>query len=254
MAQDLVGQPVVEVIVEQEGQRVTDPVILALVQTSVGQPLSMTDVRETFDHLFALRRFDDIRPTAEPVAGGVRVRYVLMPSHPIDRIEFRGTVSVSESDLRRVVTDRFGRSPNPARAAEAALMLQTEYRRRGYPAASVAARVEPTHNPDRATLAFDINSGRRARIADVRFRYLDRDEASGKFALPDIRVGEPYDPQKVEETLAKLGRADAGAGVLSGPRQRRPEHAGRCVFDRQRGARPARGRGIHRRSAAGEGT
>jgi outer membrane protein assembly complex protein YaeT len=201
-AQDLIGQPVVEVIVEQEGQRVTDPVILGLVQTRVGQPLSMTDVRETSDHLFALRRFDDIRPTAEPVAGGVRLRYVLMPSHPIDRIEFRGTVSVSEGDLRRVVTDRFGRSPNPARAAEAAQMLQTEYRRRGYPAASVAARVEPTHNPDRATLAFDINSGRRARIADVRFTYLDRDETSGKFALPDIRVGEPYDPQKVEERLA----------------------------------------------------
>ena len=116
-AQDLIGQPVVEVIVEQEGQRVTDPVVLALVQTRVGQPLSMTDVRETFDHLFALRRFDDIRPTVEPAAGGARLRYVLVPSHPIDRIEFRGTVSVSETDLRRVVTDRFGRSPNPARAA-----------------------------------------------------------------------------------------------------------------------------------------
>jgi outer membrane protein assembly complex protein YaeT len=203
MAQDLIGQPVVDVIVEQEGQRVIDPLILGLVQTRVGQPLSMTDVRETFDHLFALRRFDDIRPTAEAVAGGVRLRYVLMPSHPIDRLEFRGTVSVSEADLRRVVTDRFGRSPNPARAAEAALLLQTEYRRRGYPAASVAARIEPTHNPDRATLVFDVNSGRRARIADVQFRYLDPDEAGGTFALPDIRVGEAYDPQHVEEVLAK---------------------------------------------------
>ncbi|MGH9241816.1 MAG: hypothetical protein ACRD3G_27540, partial [Vicinamibacterales bacterium] len=50
-AQDLVGQPIVDVVVEQEGQRVTDPAILDLIDTRVGQPLSMTSVRETFDHL-----------------------------------------------------------------------------------------------------------------------------------------------------------------------------------------------------------
>jgi outer membrane protein insertion porin family len=201
MAQDLIGQPVVELVVEEEGQRVDDPVVLNLLQTRVGQPLSMVDVRTTYDHLYNLRRFDDIQTSAEPVAGGVRVRYTLVLSHPIDRIEFRGDVALSESDLQRVVTDRYGRSPSAARAAEAAVTLQNEYRRRGYPAASVAARVEATHNPHRATLAFDINAGRRARIADLQFRRLDPDEAKAVFSLPDIRVGEPYDADKVQEAL-----------------------------------------------------
>jgi outer membrane protein insertion porin family len=200
-AQDLVGQPVVENVVEQEGQRIIDPGVLDLVQTRVGQPLSMTAVRATSDHLFNLRRFDDIQPIAEPVAGGVRVRYVLMPSHPVDRIEFNGNAAVSEGDLRRVVTDRFGSSPNPARADEAAAVLQNAYRPRGYPAAKVAARVVPTHNPHRSTLFFDVDAGRRARIADIQFRRLDADEAKATFALPEIRIGQPYDADEVRETL-----------------------------------------------------
>jgi outer membrane protein insertion porin family len=201
MAQESIGQPIVDVVVEQEGQRVADPVVLNLLETRVGQPLSMVDVRTTYDHLYNLRRFDDIQTSAEPVAGGVRVRYTLVPSHPIDRIDFRGDVALSESDLRRVVTDRYGRSPNPARASAAAVTLQSEFRRRGYPAASVAARLEATHNPHRATLVFDVNAGRRARIAEVQFVRIDPDETNAPLAMPVIRSGEAYDPDKVQQEL-----------------------------------------------------
>ena len=201
-AQDFIGQPIVEIVVEQEGERVTDPAILNLVETRVGQPLSMTAVRETVDHLLNLRRFDDVQPRAEAAPGGVLLRYLLMPSHPVDRIEFTGNGTVSEGDLRRLITDRFDRSPNPARATEIAAALKTEYRRRGYPAATVNPRVVATHKPDRSTLVFDIDPGRRARIADVQFRYRDDQEAaSPSYALPDIRTGEPYDAEKVEEAL-----------------------------------------------------
>jgi outer membrane protein insertion porin family len=204
LAQDLIGQPVADIVVEQEGQRVTDPLVLGLVQTRPGQPLSMVDVRSTYDHLYSLRRFDDIQTSAEPVAGGVRLRYVLLPSHPIDRIEFRGNVVLSVSDLQRRVTDRFGRSPSAARAADAAVMLRNEYRRRGYPAARIAARVEATHDPHRATLVFDVDAGRQARIAEVQFRRAeDVDAGAGALPLPEIRTGAPYDKDKIEEELAR---------------------------------------------------
>ena len=132
-AQDLIGQPIVEVVFEEEGQRIVDPTIADLVQTRVGPPLSMSDVRATVDHLLNLRRYDDIQPIAEAMAGGVRLRYVLVPSHRIDTVRFTGNVALSETDLRRLVTDRFGRSANPNRVPEAVTALQAEYRRRGYP-------------------------------------------------------------------------------------------------------------------------
>ena len=201
LAQDLLGQPIVEIVVEQESVRLADPVILHLIQTRVGQPLSMVAVRQTVDHLLNLQRFDDIRPVAEAAPGGVRLRYVVVPSHPIDRIDFSGNVALSAGDLRRILADRFGRSPNPTRGPEMVTALRAEYRRRGYPAAVVTPRVEPTHNPHRATLVFDIDAGRRARIGDVQFINIDDNPAS--FTPPQIRVGDSYDQQRIDDTLAQ---------------------------------------------------
>src|SRR5688572_21007427 len=134
-AQDLIGQPIVEIVIEQEGQPVTDALIRSLIETVVGEPLSMRDVRETEEHLYNLRRFDDIQPRAEAVPGGVRLRYVLFPSHPVDRVDFRGMLGVSEGDLRRVIADRFGRTPAAARRDEVAERVRLAYRQRGYPSA-----------------------------------------------------------------------------------------------------------------------
>jgi len=212
--QDFIGQTVVEIVVEQEGQVVTDPTILNLIQTRVGQPLSVADVRQTSEHLFNLRRFDDVQTTAEQVAGGVRVRYVLVPSHPIDTIRFTGNVSLSESDLRRIVTDRLGRSPNPARVPEAVTALLAEFRRRGYPAARISPEIVPTHNPDRSTLTFTVDAGRRSRIADVQFRQIGQGEANLKFLLPEIQKGEPFDSVKVRQELDRWEERMRSQGYL----------------------------------------
>jgi outer membrane protein assembly factor BamA len=158
-ASEFVGQPIVEIVLEQEGQRLNDPLLQELLATRVGQPLSIADVRDSFDHLFSLGRFDDIQPTAEAAPGGVRLRYVLVPSHPVDRVEFRGILGMAEGEVRRILTDRYGRTPPESRAEQAARTLQAEYRDRGYPAATVKHRVEQSHNPDRATLIFDIDAG-----------------------------------------------------------------------------------------------
>jgi outer membrane protein insertion porin family len=196
-----VGEPIVEVVVEQEGQVVNDPVVRGLIETTVGEPLSMRDVRETIEHLANLRRFDDIQPTAEPVPGGVRVKYVLLPSHPIDRVEFNGTLGIDDSDLRRLITERYRGAPGVGRVGEAADLIRRTYRSRGYPGARVDTRIVEAHNPDRATLIFEIDAGRRARIADVRFVQLDEDAETSNTGIPDIRVGAPYDSEVVSQSL-----------------------------------------------------
>jgi outer membrane protein assembly complex protein YaeT len=200
-AEAQVGERILEVVIEQEGQPVTDPLVLSLIETVVGEPLSMRDVRETEEHLYNLQRFDDIQPRAEVVPGGVRVRYVLFPSHPVDVLDFRGTLGLSERDLRRVITDRFGRTPAAARKDEVAERLTLAYRQRGYPAAQVVARIEETHDPDRATMILDIMAGRRARIADVRVTQVDERDTGALIGVPDIERGAPYDADEINEQL-----------------------------------------------------
>ncbi|HET9362563.1 MAG TPA: POTRA domain-containing protein, partial [Vicinamibacterales bacterium] len=196
-----VGERVVEIVIEQEGQRVTEPTITRLIQTRVGEPLSIADVRETTDHLYSLRRFDDVQTSSEPVPNGIRLRYTLFPLHPIDRIEFRGTLGLSQGSLRTLVVDRFGDSPRSGQLVEVAEALRAEYRRKGYDRASITPRVEESHNPDRATLVIDVQSGPRQTITDVRFTHVDPERSVKIEELPDVKRGQPFDEDAIESEL-----------------------------------------------------
>src|SRR6185436_8639925 len=123
-----------DVAVEREGRPVTSVAITSLIQTTVGQPLSMRQVRETIAHLVNLNLFDDVQVRSEPSGrGGVRLLYRLVPAHAVDRIEFRGQLGLEEGDLRRAVSDRFGDIPRAAQVESVAGVLRTLYRDHGYP-------------------------------------------------------------------------------------------------------------------------
>src|SRR5215203_4421100 len=119
---------VVEVVIEEEGRVVVDPQIRSLIETATGRPLAIRDVRESISHLTTLGRFDDVRVMREDTSAGIRLRYVLVPSHPVDRLEFRGALGVKEDELRRAVRDRFGVAvPGGRRADEVAMTLRSTY-------------------------------------------------------------------------------------------------------------------------------
>jgi outer membrane protein assembly factor BamA len=195
------GQPVNEVVIEEEGRRVTDPLITQLIETPVGSPLAAKEVRETIAHIMSLNRFDDVQVYAEDAGSGIRVRYVLTPLHPVDQIRFDGMLGLPQDSLVRVVEDRFGASPRAARAPEIVDTLRAEYRRRGYANARIESRLIETHNPDRATLVFDIESGRRLSIVDVRFTQVDADIQSTLVERPNVRQGQPFDEDVIEREL-----------------------------------------------------
>ena len=196
-----IGRPITEIAIEQEGRPVADPVITGLIETRVGSALDAREVRETIAHLMSLNRFDDVQVMSEESGSGIRVRYVLTPLHPVDRIEFKGMLGVSEDSLLRLVMDRFGASPRAGRAPEIADALRAEYRRRGYASARINPRVIETHDPDRATLEFDVDAGRRLLIADRRFTQRDADVQGTLTELPNIRPGQPFDDDEIEREL-----------------------------------------------------
>jgi outer membrane protein insertion porin family len=202
-AEAQVGRPVTEIAVEEEGRPVSEPTITALIETHVGYPLDAGEVRETIAHLMSLNRFDDVQVLAEDAGSGIRVRYVLTPLHPVDTIEFRGMLSLPEDSLQRLVVDGFGSSPRAARAPEIVEALRAEYRRRGYANARIDSRLIETHNPDRATLVFEIESGRRLVIADRRFTQRDADVQGTLTEVPDIKPGQPFDDDAIERELRR---------------------------------------------------
>jgi len=222
-----VGSIVDEVVAEREGRPVTSVAISSLIETAVGQPLSMRQVRETIAHLVNLNLFDDVQVRSEPSGrGGIRLLYRLVPAHAVDRIEFRGQLGLEEGDLRRAVSDRFGDIPRAAQVTSVAGVLRTLYRDRGYPSASVVGEVVESHDPDRATLVISVESGPRPPIVDVQLTQLDAEAQGLLTERPTIKTGVPYDKTAMDRELQRWtdrmhGRgyyeARASHGVLFPP-------------------------------------
>jgi outer membrane protein insertion porin family len=217
---DLVGRTVVSVRVEQEGRVISDRLILDLIETKVGMPLSMTDVRESLDHLFGLGRFDDVVPSAVASGSGVEVTFVLVPSHPVEEVVFRGALGISEGDLRRAMTQRFGALPPPARLDEVVATLRGLYRDRGYLKAAVTYSVDVAHDPDRSTVVFTLNAGPRAPVGHIRVEGVDAAEQPALLARLGMEKGGPYDSGALrrelddyERELRRRGYYEARADV-----------------------------------------
>jgi outer membrane protein insertion porin family len=198
---------ITDVRIEQEGRPVDDRLIVRLIETTVGEQLSMQEVRETLSHLTSLNRFEDVRVFQEPTPGGIRLRYVLFPLHPVDRIEFRGALGLPEREIRRVITERFGAAPAATRLDAMMEALRGVYAERGFPAARITPRLEETHQPDRATMVFDIIAGGRATIGRLE---VDEIDATDRRVTPGdlgIRAGDPYDNDAIVEALERYAGA-----------------------------------------------
>jgi len=202
------GQRIVDIRLVREGQPVNDPTLLALVETHVGDPLSMVQVRASITHIFGLGRFQDVEVEALDAPGGVALRYNLVPLHSVQRVDFRGDpkLALAEGLLRDTVTNRFGVAPPVGRAPEVARLLEQLYRDRGYLKAVVVPAAVERHDPDRTLLEFTIRPGRQAAIGSVR---IDGDQPSSRdrfLRLVQAVPGHAYRPNVTHDELEKYAR------------------------------------------------
>lgn len=209
-AQDVatyVGKPVASVRMQLEGRELQDRSLLDLVDTRVGQPLRMADVRETMVHLHGLGRFQDVEVHASLTpAATVDLLFELVPLHSVRSIVFRGQLGVSGDVLRDFVQDRFGVSPPSGRAAEIARTLTQLLNDRGFFTARVSPEAVVEHAPERTTLFFTVEAGERARMGTVTVTGEEPRESRSVRTRPALQSGEPFDRARIEAELARYGR------------------------------------------------
>jgi outer membrane protein insertion porin family len=203
--QDFVGRPVAAVRLSIEGRDTTDAALTQVVETPVGEPLSMIQVRASLAHLFSLGRFEDVRVEATLDAGRVTLRYVLVPIHPIARIRFvgAGAPGVDEGALRRALTDRFGATPPLGRLTAMTRLLEDALRERGYRHPSIQPRSELEHAPERATLVFTIDTGPRTTIGTVKIDGRTTVSQSEFLSRLAVTPGAPYQPDALATRIEK---------------------------------------------------
>jgi outer membrane protein assembly complex protein YaeT len=193
---EYLGKPVASVILSIEGRETIEPSIARVVETRVGEPLSMSSVRDSILHLFSLGRFDDIRVDATLVnAGRVALRYELSPIHPVTKIDFTGLAAAPDIDtgqLRRAVIDRFGASPSLGRVEELTQLVNDLLVERGYLRADIRPRAEISHAPDRATLVFAIDPGAQTTIGTIDIDGTPTVPRAELLRRLDLMTGAPY--------------------------------------------------------------
>jgi outer membrane protein insertion porin family len=196
------GKPVEQLRVFVDGQPTTDAAITDLLETHVGTPLAISDVRESITHLYSLGRFQDIQVDAATTpAGGVALRFDLIPLRSVQDVEFIGTLGLDKGVLRRTIADRYGARPPIARAADAARTLEGVYRDHGYLAATVRAAPTTGKDTGRTVLTFSIEAGPRATIANVT---IDGDPRVSRPAFERqlaVERGAPYEAPELQRRL-----------------------------------------------------
>ena len=201
-AERYAGRTVSQVTLYVERQPTTDPAVAELVETRVGEPLSIAEVRETIAHLFSLARFQNIEVEATDGANGsVELRYTLTPIHAVERVEFDGSLGLSEGLVRETVEDRFGRTPQLGRTGEVTRLLERLYEDRGYFKASIRVESRELTDPARTIITFRIDAGPRALVRSIdivgdvggsRENLLDR---------LDLASGRPYQRAQLNDRL-----------------------------------------------------
>jgi outer membrane protein assembly complex protein YaeT len=203
---DYLGKPIAAVRFVVEGRDTADPSLSDLVETRVGQLLSMRDVRESLVHLYSLGRFEDVRVDASVSTNGVAVRYDLSPVHPVSRAAFAFTSAapgVDEDRLRRAVAERGGSSLRLGRATELALAVKDAMRERGYLNATVTPSAQVSHSPHTTVLVFTIDPGPRTLLGTLNVTGTPEVPAPELLRQLGLATGAPYESEALNARIEK---------------------------------------------------
>ena len=201
---EYLGKPVASVRLAAEGRDTTDPKLLEMVETRVGRPLTMLDVRESIAHLFSMGRFEDVTVHADVAGSGVALRYELVLVHPIERVAFAGTLDapgIDEKGLREAVVNRFGAAATAARTADMAAFIREQLAERGYLRAQVTARPDLGRPPQRGALVFALDVGTRTSISAIDIIGSPGISRTELLKRLDLSIGDPYEREALNQRI-----------------------------------------------------
>ena len=143
--------------------------ILAAMSTKVGETLSPVKIDEDIKNLYASGDYENIRVLSKPVSGGVALKLVIQTRSMLGEVRFVGNSAIDSDKLRRQTDLRVNRAIDETEVREGRDKILAQYRKRGFPEATVSYEVSA---PDRAgfsTVTFTINEGGQAKLRDVTF-------------------------------------------------------------------------------------
>lgn len=201
--QQFLGKTITDVRVVVAGIAINEPGVLELIETRVGEPLGMRNVRGTIDHLVGLGRFEDVRLNATPTDQGVALQWQLVPVKRITKVTVNGSAALPQAAIRAELSDRFGALPSSNRVDDMVARLQAFYAERGFEDASILPRVQDEDGtPELSELVLTINAGERITIGTATITGAPLEPEADVLRALALAPGRPFDQVAMDAKLA----------------------------------------------------
>ena len=201
--QQFLGRTITDVRVEVAGVPLTEATVLELVETRIGEPLGMRNVRGTVDHLVGLGRFDDVRVFATASDAGVALQWLLVPVRRITKITITGNPVLPRDSIRAELSERFGAQPSANRVDDMVTRLQEFYANRGFSRATILPRLEDEEPAsERSELMLSIEAGSRVMIGSATVTGHPLEAEAEVLRVLGLQTGRPFDQVAIDARVA----------------------------------------------------
>jgi outer membrane protein insertion porin family len=217
------SQPVVAVrIVTSDGRVLSESV--AGISIQPGKPLERTQIAESIHALYRTGDYSDIRAMAVPVAGGVRVDFVVREQLFFNRVLISGLVSPpSDASAIAAVQLPLGEPFQRSTLEEGLERLRETLREEGLYAAQVSVNTVPHPETLQMDVVVNVKPGPRARLKEIQLKngteysnteILSRLKLKAGSAITAVRIQKGTD--RIRKFLVKKGHLNARAVVRRG--------------------------------------
>ena len=151
-------------------QPVSDQYVRGNVQLRTGMNYNSTLVDQSIRSLYATNQFEYIEVKVEQAdEGKVDVIFIIIPKYTIGKIEFNGNNKFSPERLSSKGEIDSGIPLDEYLVSQAAEKIQEYFVEKHYPDALVDYRISKNDETGYATVTYDIESGAKVKIAEIKF-------------------------------------------------------------------------------------
>lgn len=197
-----------------------------LIEQQPGQPYSQSKIEASIAALQSTGQFPKVEVEVVPDPSGLRLDFLLEPSYYLGMVNFPSATKLFSYTRLLQIADIQEEDPyDPARIAASEKALEKFFQRNGYFKAAVRVEPEIDDVHQLVSIAFTVNPGKQARIAEVRFQGTDAAETArlihsirslrARLTGALLKPGKPYNPERVTAATKLITQTLASQHRLS---------------------------------------
>ncbi|HEX5716751.1 MAG TPA: POTRA domain-containing protein, partial [Thermoanaerobaculia bacterium] len=165
------GPIVTEIEIRSEVQPENPDELARLLSLAVGLPLSDEAVGSTIRNLLASGLASSVEVYTRPdgIGEGVVAIVVLRPVVRVREVRLEGDLGLDRDELRRVLPQNEAEPLSEESVIQGWLAMEDLYVEHGYFRPVIGTRVDTDEESLQATVIYDVQSGPRARVQEIRF-------------------------------------------------------------------------------------